>query len=87
MWKVLNAIYYPHNKLGKGYLAGLGRRGNNPNKDARRVQQARDTLESAKVKLEKAKILRERLNVTNNEAAIQRPFLPAIQQVTHEIFL
>ncbi|WP_117146171.1 hypothetical protein, partial [Klebsiella pneumoniae] len=39
-----------------------GGRGNNPNKDARRVQQARETLESAKVKLKKAKILRERLN-------------------------
>ncbi|ELX8408494.1 hypothetical protein [Klebsiella oxytoca] len=39
-----------------------GGRGNNPNKDVRRVQQARDTLESAKAKLEKAKILRERLN-------------------------
>ncbi len=39
-----------------------GGRGSNPNKDARRVQQARETLESAKVKLEKAKILRERLN-------------------------
>jgi hypothetical protein len=24
MWKVLNAIYYPHNKLGKGYLARTG---------------------------------------------------------------
>ncbi|SVO94379.1 Uncharacterised protein [Klebsiella pneumoniae] len=24
MWKVLNAIYYPQNKLGKGYLARTG---------------------------------------------------------------
>ncbi|VTL99580.1 Uncharacterised protein [Klebsiella pneumoniae] len=27
MWKVLNAIYYPQNKLGKGYLARTGEGG------------------------------------------------------------
>jgi hypothetical protein len=61
MWKVLNAIYYPHNKLGKGYLARTG--------EGVEIIQTRmpggatqEILESAKVKLEKAKILRERLN-------------------------
>jgi hypothetical protein len=48
MWKVLNAIYYPHNKLGKGYLARTEEGVEIIKQDARRVQQAYSRIGKSK---------------------------------------